>query len=77
MPSPTILTGRPKQFSGWRKDWGFRSNELPKGNEKMRILVALLVVLAVLYYWDVNYNNGTLSDGVVRMERSMFHSMGH
>jgi hypothetical protein len=43
----------------------------------MRILVALLVVLAVLYYWDVNYNNGTLSDGVVRMERSMFHSMGH
>jgi hypothetical protein len=43
----------------------------------MRILVALLVVLAVLYYWDVNYNHGALSDGVVRMERSMFHSMGH
>jgi hypothetical protein len=28
----------------------------------MRILVALLVVLAVLYYWDANYNNGTLLD---------------
>ena len=43
----------------------------------MRILVALLVVLAVLYYWDANYNNGTLWDGVVRMERSMRHHMGH
>jgi hypothetical protein len=42
----------------------------------MRIFVALLVVLAVLYFWDVNYNHGTLSDGLIRMERSMFHSMG-
>jgi hypothetical protein len=43
----------------------------------MRILVALLVVLAVLYYWDVNYNNGKLSDGLISMERSMLHHMGH
>jgi hypothetical protein len=43
----------------------------------MRLLVALLVVLAVLYYWDVNYNHGALWNGAVRMERSMFHSMGH
>jgi hypothetical protein len=43
----------------------------------MRIFVALLVVLAVLYFWDANYNNGTLSDGVIRMERSMLHHMGH
>jgi hypothetical protein len=43
----------------------------------MRILVALLVVLAVLYYWDANYNNGTLLDGLIRMERSMLHHMGH
>jgi len=43
----------------------------------MRILLALLIVLAVLYYWDANYNNGTLSDGVIRMERSMFHHMEH
>jgi hypothetical protein len=43
----------------------------------MRIFVALLVFLAALYYWDVNYNNGTLSDGVIRMERSMFHYLGH
>lgn len=43
----------------------------------MRIFVALLVVFAVLYFWDVNYNHGALSDGSIRMERSMFHSMGH
>jgi hypothetical protein len=43
----------------------------------MRIFVALLVVLAVLYFWDVNYNQGTLTDGVIRMERSMFQSLGH
>jgi hypothetical protein len=43
----------------------------------MRIFVALLVVLAVLYFWDLNYNNGTLSDGVIHMERSMLHHMGH
>jgi hypothetical protein len=43
----------------------------------MRILVAFLIVLAAIYYWDVNYNQSTLSDGVVRMERSMFHHMGH
>jgi hypothetical protein len=43
----------------------------------MRILVALLVVLAVVYYWDANYNNGKLLDGSVRMEQSMLHHMGH
>jgi len=42
----------------------------------MRIFVAFLIVLAALYYWDVNYNNGKLSDGVIRMERSMLHHMG-
>jgi hypothetical protein len=50
--------------------------DLRKG-DGMRIFVALLVVLAVLYYWDANYNNGILSDGVIRMEKSMFHHMGH
>jgi hypothetical protein len=52
------------------------AHERRKGNE-MRILVALFVVLAVLYYWDANYNKSALSDGVIRMERSMFHHMGH
>jgi hypothetical protein len=43
----------------------------------MRILLALFAAAAVLYFWDVEYNNGMLSDGVIRMEQSMFHSMGH
>jgi hypothetical protein len=43
----------------------------------MRILVALLVVLAVLYYWDANYNHGTLFDGLIRMKRSMFHHISN
>jgi hypothetical protein len=42
----------------------------------MRILVALLIVLAVLYFWDINYNNGTLSDGLRSMGRSVAHNMG-
>jgi hypothetical protein len=43
----------------------------------MRILVALFAVLTVLYFWDAIYNNGMFSDGAIRMEQSMFHSMGH
>jgi hypothetical protein len=30
----------------------------------MRMFVAFLIVLAVAYFWDVEYNNGKLSDGV-------------
>jgi hypothetical protein len=41
----------------------------------MRIFVALLVVLAVLYFWDVEYNRGTLSDGLIGMGRSVLHGM--
>jgi hypothetical protein len=43
----------------------------------MRIIVVLLIALAASYVWDVEYNQGKLSDGIIRMERSMFHSMGH
>jgi len=43
----------------------------------MRIFAALLIVLAVLYFWDVNYNRGALSDGVIHMGQSMLHHMGH
>jgi hypothetical protein len=42
----------------------------------MRMFVAFLIVLAVAYFWDVEYNNGKLSDGVLSMGRSMSHSMG-
>jgi hypothetical protein len=43
----------------------------------MRIFVAFLIAIAALYLWDVNYNNGTLSDGVIRMSGSVLHHVGH
>jgi hypothetical protein len=43
----------------------------------MRIFVASLIVLAALYFWDKDYNNGKLLDGLERMgqqiSRNMFH----
>ena len=43
----------------------------------MRIFVASLIVLAVLYFWDKDYNNGKLLGGLERMgqqiSRNMFH----
>ena len=41
----------------------------------MRIFVPLLIVLSVLYFWDVEYNHGTLSDGLISMGRSIFRSV--
>ena len=43
----------------------------------MRIFVASLIVLLVLYYWDDNYNNGNFLDGLRSMGRSISHNMGH
>jgi hypothetical protein len=42
----------------------------------MRIFVALLIVLSVLYFWDIEYNHGTLSDGLRSMGRSISHNIG-
>jgi hypothetical protein len=42
----------------------------------MRIFAAFLIILAVLYFWDVEYNYGTLSDGLKAMGRSILHSVG-
>ena len=41
----------------------------------MRILIASLVVLAVLYFWDKGYNNGKLLDGLESMRQSIAHIM--
>jgi hypothetical protein len=41
----------------------------------MRMLLAFLIVLGVVYFWDANYNNGVLSDGLGSMLRSMSHSV--
>ena len=40
----------------------------------MRILVPLLIVLGVLYVWDVNYNNGVLTAGATAMVRDISRS---
>jgi hypothetical protein len=43
----------------------------------MRIFVASLIVLAVLYFWDKDYNNGKLMVGLESMGRSISHSIFH
>jgi hypothetical protein len=45
-----------------------------KGNE-MRVFVASLIVLSVLYFWDNNYNDGKLLDGLESMRRDIFHNV--
>jgi hypothetical protein len=40
----------------------------------MRIFVASAIVLAALYFWDKDYNNGKLLDGLDSMRRSISHS---
>ena len=47
-----------------------------KGND-MRVFVASLVVLSVLYFWDRGYNNGRLLDGLDSMRQSISRSMFH
>jgi hypothetical protein len=43
----------------------------------MRFFVASLIVLAALYIWDAEYNNGALFDGLRSMGNSISHSMFH
>jgi hypothetical protein len=41
----------------------------------MRLVAASLIVIAVLYFWDKEYNNGRLLDGLDNMRRSVSHHM--
>ena len=41
----------------------------------MRTFVASLIVLAVLYFWDQEYNNGKMLDGLNGMRRDIAHHM--
>ena len=41
----------------------------------MRVFVASLIVLSVLFFWDKDYNNGKLLDGLDGMRRSISNSM--
>jgi hypothetical protein len=43
----------------------------------MRVFVASLIVLLVLYVWDQNYNHGRFLDGLESMKRDISHSMFH
>jgi hypothetical protein len=43
----------------------------------MRTFVASLIVLSVLYFWDKDYNNGKLLNGLSGMRRDIAHSMFH
>ena len=43
----------------------------------MRVFLASLVVLSVLYFWDKEYNSGRLWDGLDSMGRAIAHSMFH
>jgi hypothetical protein len=43
----------------------------------MRVFMASLIVLLVLYFWDRDYNNGKLMDGLGSMRRAISHSMSH
>jgi hypothetical protein len=48
-----------------------------EGRSEMRIVVAALIVLAALYFWDKDYNNGKLLDGLESMRRSIAHHVFH
>jgi hypothetical protein len=43
----------------------------------MRIFVASLIVLSVLYLWDKDYNDGRLFDGLDSMRRAISHNVFH
>jgi hypothetical protein len=43
----------------------------------MRSFVASLFVLAVVYFWDSEYNSGRLLAGLESMMRSISHNMLH
>jgi hypothetical protein len=43
----------------------------------MRIFVASLIVLAVLFVWDQQFNNGKLFDGLESMGQSITHGIFH
>jgi hypothetical protein len=43
----------------------------------MRMFLAFLIILTVAYFWDTEYNNGRLTDGLRSMGRSMYHHMAH
>jgi hypothetical protein len=54
---------------------GWISSIKCEGEMRMRSLMASLVVLGVLYFWDKNYNDGRFLEGLAAMRRDMAHNM--
>jgi hypothetical protein len=43
---------------------------------EMRIFLAILIALAVVYFCDAEYNQGNFVDGIQSMGRAISHSVG-
>ncbi len=43
----------------------------------MRVFIAALVGLFVLYFWDKDYNSGRLLVGLESLWQAISHSMSH
>jgi hypothetical protein len=41
----------------------------------MRLLLAALITLGAIYLWDINFNQGMLTDGAKSMLRDIEHSV--
>ena len=55
--------------------WPVFSSFRCEGEMRMRSLIASLIVLAVLYFWDKNYNDSKFADGLAAIRRDISHSM--
>lgn len=75
-PFVLVERGRPKESAPWQ-----RHDKLPSHSEErrshMRMLVVFLFVVGAVYVWDLNYDNGALSDGVRNMWASIAHGFGY
>jgi hypothetical protein len=40
----------------------------------MRMLVAFLIALGAIYFWDAHYNNGIVMEGAKSMLRDIEHN---
>lgn len=40
----------------------------------MRMLVAFLIAIGAIYFWDAHYNNGIVTEGAKSMLRDIEHN---
>ena len=70
-PNLTIV---PVRLIGPSEDVPDRRLRLETRRNAMRFFVASLIVLVVLYFWDQDYNDGRLFEGLESLGRSISHS---